>query len=142
MRKTLKERLDARLQPAPCPLDRDRQGRPITTPCLLWSGSTTRGGYGTIGYTNTSRLVHRVAFALTHEVDVMSFDVLDHRCRVRNCCQVDHLEETGQPENVRRGETGAHLRAKTHCPQGHAYDEANTYRTPPKRHSPNGARVC
>jgi hypothetical protein len=28
------------------------------------------------------------------------------------------------------GIAGEHHRVKTHCPQGHPYDEANTYRPP------------
>lgn len=32
--------------------------------------------------------------------------------------------------------TGSHERAKTHCPQGHPYDDVNTYVTP------KGSRMC
>jgi hypothetical protein len=47
-----------------------------------------------------------------------------------------HLEVVTHEENVRRGKGGAHWAAKTHCPQGHPYDEANT------RIDAKGARVC
>ena len=43
----------------------------------------------------------------------------------------DHLEPVTTKENSRRGiggKLGAERnKAKTHCPQGHPYDEANTY---------------
>lgn len=47
-------------------------------------------------------------------------------------CKPCHLAFDGGPsENV-----GHHLRERTHCPQGHAYDEANTNITP------QGRREC
>lgn len=61
---------------------------------------------------------------------------IDHLCRVRNCVNPDHLEAVTQQENVRRGRVGENTRSKTHCPQGHPYDEANTYR------NPAGSRNC
>ncbi|WP_396092344.1 HNH endonuclease, partial [Erwinia amylovora] len=47
--------------------------------------------------------------------------VLDHLCRVRRCCNPDHLEPVGFVENVRRGDAGKHgfNTGKTHCPKGH-----------------------
>lgn len=49
----------------------------------------------------------------------------------------DHLEAVAFAENIHRGNgLAAENAAKTHCPQGHPYDEANTYVTP------EGWRVC
>lgn len=48
---------------------------------------------------------------------------LDHLCRNRWCCSPLHLEAVTHKVNMERG---AHA-LKTHCPQGHPYDEANTY---------------
>lgn len=39
-------------------------------------------------------------------------------------------------ENIRRGDTGKQWASKTHCPQGHLYDEKNT------RISKVGGRLC
>jgi hypothetical protein len=52
---------------------------------------------------------------------------LDHLCRVRCCCNPDHLEPVTGRENLLRGNTfqAANV-AKTHCPQGHPYDAVNT----------------
>lgn len=56
--------------------------------------------------------------------------VIDHLCRERSCCNPEHLEVVTQQENICRGEigrnSGQYNRSKTHCPQGHEYDEANT----------------
>jgi hypothetical protein len=70
---------------------------------------------------------------------------LDHLCRVRGCVKVwadekgpAHIEAVPHRDNCNRG-TGASARnlVKTHCPQGHLYDEANTY------HYPDGSgRKC
>lgn len=46
---------------------------------------------------------------------------------VRACVNPDHLEPVTAWENQRRGGTFVVVnKAKTHCPQGHAYDEENT----------------
>lgn len=53
----------------------------------------------------------------------------DHLCRVRNCVNPAHLEPVTRRENVFRGIGNPTVEnaGKTHCPQGHPYDEANTY---------------
>jgi hypothetical protein len=66
---------------------------------------------------------------------------LDHLCRVTNCVNPDHLDPCDGRTNRLRGETrrpnnGAHNRVKTHCPQGHPYDEPNT------GYDRDGSRYC
>ncbi len=48
----------------------------------------------------------------------------DHLCRVRSCVWPEHLEAVTRSVNRLRGYQPN--KAKTHCPRGHAYDEANT----------------
>lgn len=45
-------------------------------------------------------------------------------CRHRRCCNPDHLEAQTPSENTLVQNHAA--RNKTHCPQGHPYDEVNT----------------
>lgn len=61
---------------------------------------------------------------------------LDHLCRNPLCCNPAHLEPVTHAENVRRGKAGENNRAKTCCPSGHPYNEANT------RLNPRGNREC
>ncbi len=56
----------------------------------------------------------------------------DHLCRVTSCCNPYHLELVSHQVNLQRAvrpdvNPGAEFhKAKTHCPQGHPYNEANT----------------
>lgn len=109
------------------------------TGCWEWTGKTNERGYGYIQIGRQSRRAHRVAYeAFLGEVpDGL---VLDHLCRVRNCMNPAHLEPVSHAENVRRGEAPSRrswkLNPRSHCPQGHPYDEANAYIRP------NGRRMC
>lgn len=110
--------------------------------CWLWTGAKTPSGYGTLGRGRRGEgnaLAHRVSWELAGRQVPEGLE-LDHLCRVRACCNPDHLEPVTRAENTRRGQLHEVLRAKarriTHCPRGHAYTEDNTYRYP------NGARAC
>jgi hypothetical protein len=65
--------------------------------------------------------------------------VIDHLCRNTICVNPDHMQVVTVRENTLRGNTfqARNLR-KTHCPQGHPYDQANTYLHRGKRH----CRIC
>jgi hypothetical protein len=96
---------------------------PYLGPCWVWTGSLRPNGYGQIQRGRRGEGVakaHRVAFELMKGPIPAGLEP-DHLCR--------------------RGETGrvliARQRDKTHCPQGHPYDEANTWRHPVK-----GWRQC
>ena len=104
--------------------------------CWEWAGALRRDGYGAFSVGSrtdgTSRqvLAHRVAYELLIGL-IPDGLVIDHLCRNRGCVNPDHLEPVTNRENVRRGYVGAmagaRQAAKSHCPQGHEYDEANTY---------------
>ena len=107
--------------------------------CWLWTGHIGKDGYACIGLGGGGckhRVIHRVAYELIVGAIPEGLE-LDHLCRVRHCCNPEHLEAVTGTENKRRGvNVGlagrmaviAKRKAITHCPQGHPYDEANTYR--------------
>ena len=101
-----------------------------TESCWLWAGAISNG-YGHFWAEGGYWLAHRYAYLLKHGFLPPN---LDHLCRVRNCVNTEHLEPVTRGENVLRGDTipARNLR-KTHCPQGHPYDEENTYRHRGKR---------
>jgi len=99
--------------------------------CWRWQRYVRSNGYGQIGVPGVGgQYVHRVAYE-TFVGPIPDGLQIDHLCRVRDCCNPDHLEAVTCRENLARG-TGfvpVHI-AKTHCPAGHPYDAENTYVRP------------
>lgn len=93
--------------------------------CWEWTAAMIRG-YGTFrgpgGRNGRMLRAHRVAYELL--VAPIPEDLqLDHLCRNPACVNPAHLEPVTNHENQqRRPDVGG-----THCPNGHPYDEANTY---------------
>ncbi|MFE4857393.1 HNH endonuclease signature motif containing protein [Streptomyces sp. NPDC056670] len=125
-RRSAAERLWARLTP----------GAPDE--CWVWPGYKNPAGYGKIGvvlgvddtgkYRVTSTYTHRVAYE-SRVGQIRDGYVLDHLCRNTSCCNPAHLQPVTQGTNLLRAPTSLPVinAAKTHCPQGHAYDHENTY---------------
>ena len=101
-----------------------------TDTCWLWTATRNRAGYGKFFVDGKNRQSHRYAYELLTGPIPVGLQ-LDHLCRVRHCVNPDHLEPVTCRENLLRGDTfQARNAAKTECPQGHPYDEVNTYRRP------------
>lgn len=110
--------------------------------CWLWTGSITSDGYGQFG--RPSRLAHRMSyeFFVGPIPDGCILDhVRDRGCIHRHCINPDHLESVTIAENVLRGDSRPAQNArKTHCPQGHPYDDENTWISPSTGW--RGCRTC
>jgi hypothetical protein len=99
------------------------------TGCWVYTGYISPNGYGQVVRRPRKYQAHRYTYEQVVGPIPEGLD-LDHLCRNRACCNPDHLEPVTRRENCLRGLcghiTGAKNKAKTHCPQGHEYNEANT----------------
>jgi hypothetical protein len=120
----LTDRIESKISPEPM------------SGCWLWTGYLAGGnGYGGITIENRQCLAHRVVYELLVGPIPEGME-LDHLCRNRCCVNPDHLEVVTKKENVLRGiGLSAQNARKTHCKNGHIFDEVNTYLW-------NGKRIC
>jgi len=106
--------------------------------CWIWQLSVqkTRGGYAQANINGKIEIVHRWLWPFVRgplpKVVNGKRVVLDHLCDMPRCVNPLHLDPTTDKHNVQRSSRwraviGSWHRAKTHCPQGHPYDEENTY---------------
>jgi hypothetical protein len=109
-----------------------------TGSCWVWTGSVNATtGYGRAGSMGAS--THAISWSLLRG-PVPEGLQLDHLCRVRICCNPDHLEPVTPRENLMRGQTlAAANAAKTHCSRGHEYSDTNTHVSPQRRRK---CRIC
>jgi hypothetical protein len=97
-----------------------------TDTCWLWTAARFRGGYGQFRMDRKIVSAHRIAYALVKGPIPEGLHI-DHICRVRHCVNPDHLEAVTKRVNTLRGISPIAIAArKTHCPQGHAYNDENT----------------
>lgn len=103
--------------------------------CWQWTLTPKDNGYGLfyahiarrLNGKSIHRYAHRVACELWNGPIPDGYEV-DHLCRNTLCVNPAHLEAVTRQVNLLRGNTiAARNAAKTNCPSGHAYDEANTY---------------
>lgn len=99
---------------------------PVDGGCWIWIAALSDGGYGYYGIEQgRCAYAHRVAYSVLVGPIPPALD-LDHLCRNRDCVNPDHLEPVTRQENTLRGLAGWHQASKTHCANGHPYDEKNT----------------
>lgn len=89
--------------------------------CWLWTAGTSKG------YGQFLNGAHRVSYEMLVGPIPEGLHI-DHLCRVRACVNPDHLEPVTRKENILRGVGAPAVNArKTHCSQGHPYNDENTY---------------
>lgn len=98
--------------------------------CIEWTAYVGTNGYGRFYLDGRGALAHRWAYE-HHVGPIPDGLVIDHLCRNTICVNPEHLEPVTTAENVLRGlgslRAGERGRAITHCPDGHPYDDENTY---------------
>lgn len=100
--------------------------------CIIWTGWTNEQGYGRLSWDNRKVYAHRLAFYL--RLGRWPESELRHLCN-RPECVLHAVEGTRSENEMDKVRAGTHHQTrKTHCPQGHPYDDANTNRS--------GARIC
>ncbi len=110
------------------------------TPCWLWTGylACRYGnlvGYGKfhVRYEGSRQIMipaHQWSYEQVKGLVPHGLEI-DHLCRVLNCVNPDHLEAVTHYENQMRGASPVAMNAqKTHCKQGHEFNEQNTYKRP------------
>lgn len=106
--------------------------------CWLWTGAIQNSGYGMLGRGGQKYLAHRFAYTMLVGEIPDGMDI-DHKCRVRRCCNPDHLEPVTRHENIMRGAGPAlnsqRCRSAETCKRGHAFTAENTRRR-------KGWRIC
>lgn len=97
-----------------------------TSTCWLWTGKLNQGGYGILKVQGKQTRAHRYAYELLVG-PIPEGLTIDHKCRVRRCVWPAHLEPVTRTENVRRGDgITARLQRRTHCKNGHPFNDHNT----------------
>lgn len=122
-----------------------------TDGCWLWTGGIRLDGYGRF-YVGRSTLAHRFSYeTLVGPIpDGLCLDHLCHNadpactagsaCVHRRCVNPAHLAAVPLRENALSGKSVSAVNArKTHCKNGHPFDEANTYVHPKKGRA---CRIC
>lgn len=97
-------------------------------------------GYGRLKVNGTTQRAHRLVWIYTYGPIPPGLKVL-HHCDNPPCCNPEHLflgtDADNMNDKVVKGRHGN--TQKIRCPQGHPYDEANTYITPDGRRN---CRIC
>ena len=104
--------------------------------CWPFTGNTTRSGYGRVTIKGKIIRAHRFAYELLVGPIPDGWHVhhrTEHGCTTRRCCNPTHLEALPAPDHASLYGWQQH---RTHCPNGHPYDELNT------RINRQGGREC
>ena len=82
---------------------------PNTNGCKIWPMGINSSGYGHFSIKNKSYNVSRMLYQTTHPGNYKGF-VIRHKCDVRSCCNIDHLEIGTQKDNMQDASKRRRLR--------------------------------
>jgi len=100
--------------------------------CWTWQAAKNEHGYGFLNDRGKMRKVHRVVWESLVGPIPTGLEI-DHLCKVRNCCNPDHLRTVTHRQNLAasRGRS-----MDSHCKYGHEMIDGSVYV------APNGSRRC
>ncbi len=103
--------------------------RPELGPCWLWTANKDRLGYPSFRFGGRMMRAHRWAYEFCVG-PIPEGLTIDHLCLVRHCVRPDHLEPVSLRTNILRSPNAlAAINArKTHCEQGHPFDDTRVCR--------------
>jgi hypothetical protein len=103
--------------------------------CWIWNRGLDGKGYGQLWLNGKCQRAHRVSYMLYHNVTLTPQEKLRHTCDTPRCINPNHLLIGSQQQNMAdmiiRGRHWS--TQKTHCKNGHQFDEENTYRYKERR---------
>lgn len=121
---------------------------PLPTPCWIWQGAPrNHEGYGQFHFAGRNHAPHTIVLMLLQGIEGSREVFADHLCRVRMCCNPDHLRLVTPRENALENNASpmATNAKKTCCPKGHPYSDDNlaiVRRPNPKGSSLTTGRIC
>lgn len=96
--------------------------------CWTWTGGKNENGYGKFHIGRKQYYAHRISFSV-FRCDIGTGLIIDHTCKNTSCVNPEHLRQVTQKTNMlENSESVSYYHSlKTHCPQGHEYNESNTH---------------
>lgn len=121
---------------------------PLETPCWIWQGAPrNHEGYGQFHIAGQNLAPHTIVLMLLQGIKGSREVFADHLCRVRECCNPDHLRLVTPKQNALENNSSPFAKnaAKKFCVRGHPLEGDNIVRI--RQRNPRGtswtvSRMC